>query len=61
MLSKALEIEILKSLNLLEKEQQDRIFNYIRSLQKKSKSVPTNLLQFAGSSDLQELGQSVGD
>ena len=57
MISKSLENEILKSLNLLEKEQQDRVLNYIKSLLKRSKGSQANLLQFAGSFDSKELEQ----
>jgi hypothetical protein len=52
MLSKAFENEFLKNLNLLDKEQQNKVLTYIKSLLKKSKANNhSELLQFAGSLD----------
>ncbi|MFN6946264.1 MAG: hypothetical protein ACK4ND_15045 [Cytophagaceae bacterium] len=57
MLSKSFENEILKNLNLLEKDQQNRVLNYIKSLLKNSKGTQIDLLKFAGSFDPKEIQQ----
>ena len=57
MLRKTLENEILKGLNLLEKEHQNKVLDYIKSLLKLSKGSQPTLLKFAGSFDLAELQQ----
>ncbi len=57
MLSKSFENEILKNLYLLEEDHQNKVLLYIKSLLKKSKGEPNDLLKFAGIFDPKELEQ----
>jgi hypothetical protein len=63
MLSKAFENEFLKNLGLLNKEQQNKVLTYIKSLLKRTKnSTQQELLQFAGSidsKDIQEMNAAI--
>lgn len=63
MASKTFENELLKNLESLSKDQQSRVFNYIKALLKSSKATNQQaLLQFAGSltaSDIQEISAAV--
>ena len=61
--SKTFENEFLKGLDLLSKEQQDKVISYIKALLKRTKSNPhSGLLQFAGSlnpNDVQEINSAI--
>ena len=63
MLSKAFENEFLKNLDLLNKEQQNKVLTYVKSLLKRTKdSTQQELLQFAGSidsKDIQEMNAAI--
>ena len=63
MMSKAVENELLKNFSLLSKEQQDKVFAYIKSLLDKSRKTNQNsLLQFAGimePEDAQEISMAI--
>ena len=63
MASKAFENEFLKNLELLSKEQQDRVITYVKALLKRTKSNNQQaLLQFAGSfksKDVQEISSAI--
>jgi hypothetical protein len=55
MVTKAFETEILRSLNLLERDQQNKVLDYIKSLLKFSKSNQHDMLRFAGDFSPKEL------
>jgi lipopolysaccharide biosynthesis regulator YciM len=63
MASKTFENEFLKGLDLLSKEQQDKVISYVRALLKRTKSNnQQTLLQFAGSfksKDVQEISSAI--
>lgn len=63
MTSKAFENEFLKGLDLLTKDQQQKVISYLRALLKRTKNRnQQNLLQFAGSfksKDLQEINSAI--
>jgi hypothetical protein len=63
MASKTFENEFLKGLDLLSKEQQDKVISYVRALLKRTKSNNQQaLLQFAGSfksKDVQEISSAI--
>ena len=63
MASKAFENEFLRNLELLTKEQQNKVITYIRALSKRTKSNNQQaLLQFAGSlkpKDIQEIMSAI--
>jgi len=63
MASKAFEHEFLKGLDLLSKEQQNKVISYIKSLLKRTAgSHRQKLLQFAGSfnpKDVQEISSAI--
>lgn len=62
MTSKAFENEFLKGLNLLSKEQQNKVISYVKALLKKTKSNSNGLLQFAGNfntKDVQEISAAI--
>jgi len=63
MASKTFENEFLKGLDLLSKEQQDKVISYVRALLKRGKSNNQQaLLQFAGSfksKDVQEISSAI--
>jgi hypothetical protein len=63
MASKTFENEFLKGLDLLSKEQQDKVISYIKALLKRTKSSQhSGLLQFAGSlnpNDVQEINSAI--
>ncbi len=63
MASKTFENEFLKGLELLTKEQQDKVISYVRALMKRTKSNNQQaLLQFAGSfktKDAQEISSAI--
>lgn len=63
MLSKSFENEFLKSLDLLDKEQQGKVLSYIQSLLNRNRnSTQQALLQFAGSidpKDIQEMNAAI--
>jgi len=63
MASKAFEHEFLKGLDLLSKEQQNKVISYIKSLLKRTGgSHRQKLLQFAGSfnpKDVQEISSAI--
>jgi len=57
MISKTFENEFLKNLSLLNKEQQNKVLVYIKSLLSRTKQPNRDLLQLAGSIDPQDLRQ----
>ncbi len=63
MASKTFENEFLKTLELLSKEQQNRVITYVKSMLKRTKSNNKQaLLQFAGSfksKDVQEISSAI--
>jgi hypothetical protein len=64
MASKTFENEFLKGLDLLSKEQQDKVISYVKALLKRAKSnkLHSGLLQFAGSlnpKDVQEISSAI--
>jgi len=63
MASKAFEHEFLKGLDLLSKEQQNKVISYIKALLKRTKgNNQRELLQFAGgfnSKDVQEISSAI--
>jgi lipopolysaccharide biosynthesis regulator YciM len=63
MASKAFENEFLKGLDLLSKEQQDKVISYVKALLKRTKSNQhSGLLIFAGSlnpKDVQEISSAI--
>jgi hypothetical protein len=62
MTPKAFESEFLKELDLLNKEQQQKVIAYIRALLKKTDNNHHNLLQFAGSfnaKDIKEISSAI--
>lgn len=63
MASKTFENEFLKGLDLLSKEQQNKVISYIKVLLKRTKSSEhSGLLQFAGSlnpKDVQEINSAI--
>lgn len=63
MASKTFENEFLKDLDLLSKEQQNKVISYVKALLKRTKASQHNgLLQFAGSlnpKDVQEISSAI--
>ena len=55
MVSKDFENEFLKNLNLINKEQQNKVLAYVKSLLSKTRTSNQDLLQVAGSIDPQDL------